>query len=116
MNLIIPAHLDLGLSAKYLDENGRHVRAGGETGGAGTPRYMSAYAHGHGTQSRRDDLESIGFLLMSFLRGNLPWDALPIGEYFRPPAESKVVQMKKNLDFDVSQLDGFLLSTIFSFR
>ena len=50
---------------------------------------ISAYLE----QSRRDDLESIGYILVFFLRGNLPWqdlEALNDAERFKKILESKL--------------------------
>mmetsp|Transcript_38503 Transcript_38503/g.78730 ORF Transcript_38503/g.78730 Transcript_38503/m.78730 type:complete len:336 (-) Transcript_38503:50-1057(-) len=74
-NRIHVIHLiDFGLSKRYYD--GRHATMRTNLSLTGTARYASINAHRGIEQSRRDDLEAIGHMLMCFLRGTLPWSGL----------------------------------------
>jgi len=67
--------IDFGLSKRYkCPKSGQHIVYKQRNGITGTPRYCSLNAMLRLEQSRRDDLESIGNILIFFANGGtLPW-------------------------------------------
>ena len=65
--------IDFGIAKKYLKKNGKHYDFNKNGKFCGTVRYASIAAHKGYTQSRKDDLESIIYVLIYLFRGKLPW-------------------------------------------
>ncbi|XP_041985852.1 uncharacterized protein LOC121738082 [Aricia agestis] len=66
--------LDYGLASKFLDADGKHKDFGMDARKAhdGTLEYSSRDSH-IGAHSRRSDLETLGYNILDWLTGKLPW-------------------------------------------
>ena len=71
--------IDFGLSKKYRSSTtGNHIKYTKIKNFIGSLRYASYNALKLREQSRRDDLESIGYMLIYLIKGRLPWDNIRV--------------------------------------
>lgn len=90
---------DLGFTQRWRKEDGEHVPREEYQVAVGTSRFSSINNHKHLTYSRRDDLESIGYLLIMALTGDLPWTPL---QRVKDRRQKWGMIMKMKLEFEES--------------
>jgi serine/threonine protein kinase len=85
--------IDYGLAKKWKMPNGDHIPFKDGKSLTGTARYASAYTHLGIEQSRRDDLEGAGYVMLYLLMGELPWQGIKAktkDEKYKKIKEAKV--------------------------
>ena len=91
--------LDFGLAKKFRSSKTLmqypYVRKKKMTG---TARYASIHALEEMEQSRRDDLESMAYVLLYFLRGSLPWQGIKVRA--KEIRYKKILAKKKEITSD----------------
>lgn len=92
-NLLWEAHapadpvylIDFGLAKRVLHEDGSHIPQRTDKALVGTPQYAALHAHQGCELSRRDDIESLVYVLVFLAKGDLPWfsvkEAAPNQQY-----------------------------------
>jgi serine/threonine protein kinase len=102
--------IDFGLCKSYLN-NDNHIEMKNTSGFIGSLTYASLNAHNLNELSRRDDLESLGYMLIYFLLGYLPWKQESdvnniikyktniINDYKIPDLIKKYMMYVRNLEF-----------------
>lgn len=91
--------IDFGLAKRYRHADGSHQPWRNKKRLTGTVRYASIHTHMGEEQSRRDDLESLGYVLVFLLRHQLPWIGLAKGQA-RSDQHQAVAEMKSRMSVD----------------
>jgi serine/threonine protein kinase len=88
--------IDFGLAKQYIDSKSmKHVAYREGKSIIGTANFVSINTHAGIEQSRRDDLESIGYLLLYFAKGKLPWQKFKVSKEDKQCTD--IMKMKQSI-------------------
>lgn len=83
---------DYGLSRIWLQQDGSHIPEVKRQFLLGTVKFASMNSHKELELSRRDDLESLGYVLAYLFKGSLPWQHMKL---FDKQQIYEVIKQKK---------------------
>lgn len=112
--------LDFGLATPYCSAVGpslcQHIKMKQGTTFTGTVRYSSINALERRSTSRRDDIESLAYVLIYFLKGRLPWQQIGKPVHATPAAakqrKERVLEMKMAISAE-ELCDGLPMELIY---
>ena len=92
--------IDFGLSCSYYEHelSTRHYKLKDNLNFVGTLRYASLNSHKGIRQGRRDDLESMLYILIYFLKGKLPWQDIKAKQ--KEERHKIIFQIKSKISID----------------
>ena len=89
--------IDFGMSKKYRSsKTGKHIKFNRLKSLAGSFRYMSINGIKGYEQSRRDDLESLGYVLVYLFKKSLPWLGVEKMDLTKLEMIKKLIKVKSN--------------------
>jgi len=92
--------VDYGLAKKYrVSGTNQHIAFRDKKNLTGTARYASINSHLGYELSRRDDIESLVYILIYFAKGNLPWQGVQTN--VKDSHYKQILEIKLNLPPDV---------------
>ena len=88
--------IDFGFCKNFVDRRGRHMKQTTDKTPLGTPNFISINVHDGDEPSRRDDLESIVYILLYLSESALPWNEVSLyyGEYKNVNGKIKQAKLK----------------------
>lgn len=93
--------IDFGFAKRFSDvKTGMHIAYVEGKQLTGTAKFASIYTHLGIEQSRRDDLEALGYVLVYLIKGELPWNGIKAKtkvEKYRKIMEKKIEYTPKIL-------------------
>ena len=92
--------IDFGWAKEIYNNKGKHFPfKKGKQFLIGTERFISAYTHLGLEQSRRDDLESLLYIISYLLKGSLPW----LGVHGKTKNDKFKKILEKKMDYSICQ-------------
>lgn len=92
--------VDFGLSKSFRDSyTNQHISFRDGKNLTGTARYASINTHQGIEATRRDELESVGYVMIYFLRGSLPWQGIT-KKLCKKQRHTKIGEIKRDMKLD----------------